>query len=117
MRILWFISGWVCVAIGAVGIVLPLVPTVPLLLLAAMCFAKSSDAAHQWLVTHKTFGPPIQDWHQNGAIRRPAKIMASVFILAAFLVSLALGVVWWVLSLQALVLICVLTFIWSRPEV
>lgn len=116
MRGLWFIFGWICVAVGAVGIVLPLVPTVPLLLLAAICFANSSDAAHQWLITHNLFGPPIQDWRRSGAIRRSAKIMASGAILAAFCISLALGVIWWALLLQAIVLLCVSIFIWSRPE-
>jgi len=116
MRSLWFISGWVCVATGAVGVILPLLPTVPFLLLAALCFAKSSDAAHNWLITHKTFGPPIQDWHQSGSIRRPAKVIATGCIITAFCVSFALGINWWALSLQALVLICVSIFIWSRPE-
>ena len=116
MRGLWFIFGWICVAIGTAGIVLPLVPTVPLLLLAAISFANSSEAAHQWLITHNLFGPPIQDWRKSGAIRRPAKIMASVAILAAFGISLALDVVWWALLLQAAVLLCVSIFIWSRPE-
>ncbi len=117
MRGLWFISGCICVATGAVGIILPLLPTVPFLLLAALCFAKSSDTAHNWLITHKAFGPPIQDWYQSGAIRRPAKVMATCCILAAFTVSLALGVRWWALSLQAIVLLCISIFIWSRPEV
>ena len=116
MRALWFISGWICVGIGAIGIVTPILPTVPLLLLAAICFAKSSDAAHQWLLSHRVFGPPILDWQQNGAIRRSAKITASICIAAAFGISLALGIVWWALVLQALILICVAIFIWSRPE-
>lgn len=116
MRIMWFISGWICVALGAVGILLPLLPTVPFLLLAALSFAKSSDMAHQWLINHRTFGPPILDWQQSGAIRRPAKILATLSILAAFIISLFLGIAWWALTLQAIVLICVSTFIWSRPE-
>lgn len=116
MRIMWFISGWICLALGAMGILLPLLPTVPFLLLAALCFAKSSDTAHQWLINHKAFGPPIQDWQQSGAIRRPAKILATLSILAAFIISLFLGIAWWALTLQAIVLTCVSIFIWSRPE-
>lgn len=117
MRIIWFISGWLCVTLGAFGILLPLLPTVPFLLLAAVCFAKSSDAAHQWLIEHKLFGPPILDWRQSGTIRRSAKVMATVCIIAAFGLSLFLGIVWWALTLQAIILICVSFFIWSRPEV
>jgi hypothetical protein len=116
MRVIWFISGWICIGIAVLGIVLPLLPTVPFLLLAAFCFAKSSDDAHQWLINHKTLGPPILDWQKNGSIRRPAKIMASIGIFAAFVISLALNIAWWALTLQAVVLICVSLFIWTRPE-
>ncbi len=117
MRIVYMLSGWISVGLGVVGIVLPILPTVPFLLLAAFCFAKSSTDAHLWLINHKYFGPPILGWQQNGCIRRPAKLMASICILLAFFVSLAFGVAWWALTLQAFVLICVSIFIWSRPEV
>jgi uncharacterized protein len=116
MRSLWFISGCISVVIGAIGILLPLLPTVPLLLLAAFCFANSSDKAHQWLISHKIFGPPIEDWRQSGAIRRPAKVIASLSILASIGITYTLGVAVWALALQAAVLICVSVFIWSRPE-
>jgi uncharacterized protein len=116
MRALWFISGWMCIGMAVLGVVLPLLPTVPFLLLSAFCFAKSSDVAHQWLINHKTLGPPIQDWQQNRSIRRSAKIMASIGILAAFVVSLTLNIAWWALLLQTIVLICVSLFIWTRPE-
>ncbi|MBL4750663.1 MAG: YbaN family protein [Amylibacter sp.] len=116
MRIMWYISGWICVLLGTIGILLPLLPTVPFLLLAAFSFAKSSDTAHHWLINHRIFGPPIQDWQQSGAIRKPAKILSTLSILAVFIISLFLGIVWWALTLQAIVLVCVSIFIWSRPE-
>jgi len=116
MKVLWFTAGCTSVALGAIGIILPLLPTVPFLLLAAMCFAKSSSKAHNWLINHLILGPPIQDWYSNGAIRRPAKICASVCIIAAFILSLAFSIAWWALVLQAIVLTCVSVFIWSRPE-
>lgn len=116
MRGIWFIAGWISVAIGVIGIVLPLLPTVPLLLLAAICFAKSSDKAHDWLMNHKTLGPPIRDWRKNGAIKRSAKASATLCIAATFTISLFLGIAWWALFLQAAVLSCVALFIWTRPE-
>jgi uncharacterized membrane protein YbaN (DUF454 family) len=117
MRSIWFISGWVCIGLAVLGVALPLVPTVPFLLLAAFCFAKSSDVAHQWLINHKTLGPPVLDWQQSGSIRKPAKIMASIGIFVAFVLSLALNITWSILIMQAIVLICVSLFIWTRPEV
>ena len=59
MRWLWIGAGSVCLGIGVAGTVLPLVPTTPMLLLAAFCFARSSERLHDWLVNHPTLGPPI----------------------------------------------------------
>ncbi len=115
MRVLWLIGGGTALACGAVGVVLPLVPTVPFLLLAAFCFARSSDTLHDWLVTHPTFGPPIEDWRSGGAIRPRAKRLATVSIAAAFLLSILMGVRPTILLIQALVLSAVLVFIWTRP--
>ncbi|WP_106207643.1 YbaN family protein [Aliiruegeria haliotis] len=116
MRILWGVGGATSLSLGAVGIVLPLLPTVPFLILAAFCFSRSSDQLHDWLVNHETLGPPIRDWQEYGAISRRGKLLATLSISAVFCLSLVLGVKDWVLVLQAIVLTAVLTFIWSRPE-
>ena len=116
MRFFWLFSGCLAVGFAAVGVVLPLLPTVPFLLLAAFCFARSSGRFHDWLLAHPTFGPPIADWRASGAIRRRAKWLATASIGAAFGISLALGLAAWVLALQAAVLSVVLLFIWTRPE-
>ena len=73
MHYLWATLGLLCVALAMVGVVLPLVPTVPFLLLAAFFFARSSSRLHTWLLTHRTFGPLIVDWQSSGAIRPAAK--------------------------------------------
>ncbi|PWE33572.1 DUF454 domain-containing protein [Maritimibacter sp. 55A14] len=115
-RWLWAVFGILCVGTGIVGIVLPLVPTVPLMILAAFCFARSSDRLHDWLLSHRTFGPYIADWRSHGSIRPTAKRLATVSILLVFGVSLALGVRALVLGFQAAVLGAVLIFIWTRPN-
>lgn len=117
MRILWLAGGGTSLAFGAAGIVLPLLPTVPFLLLAAFCFARSSDRLHHWLITHPTLGPPIEDWRRSGAIGKNAKIAASVSMLAALGLSFVLGVRTEILAIQAAVLVGVATFIWTRPAV
>lgn len=116
MRWLWIGTGSVCLAVGVAGTVLPLVPTTPLLLLAAFCFGRSSDRLHDWLVNHPTLGPPITDWRRDRAIRRSAKRLATIAVAAAMGASLLLGVGSAVLALQAAALLAVLVFIWSRPE-
>lgn len=116
MRLAWFALGATSLALGAVGLVLPLVPTVPFLLLAAFCFARSSERMHRWLITHPTLGPPIVNWQRNGAIGRRAKKLATLSIAVGLLISVALGVRQIVLAIQAAVLLAVLVFIWTRPE-
>lgn len=116
MRMIWLAFGLFCVALAVIGVALPLLPTVPFLLLAAFCFARSSARFHHWLLKHPHFGPLIAEWRANGAIGRRAKWLASLSIAAAFGLSLALGLAVWVLAAQATVLACVLVFIWTRPE-
>jgi uncharacterized membrane protein YbaN (DUF454 family) len=116
MRAVWFTLGWVSVGLGVVGMALPLLPTVPFLLLAAVCFARSSDAAHDWLTNHPRLGPPIADWRASGAIRRPVKRIAMLSIMASFAIPLSLGAPPWVLATQAAALIGVSIFILTRPE-
>ncbi|MDE0590997.1 YbaN family protein [Halocynthiibacter sp. C4] len=117
MRLFWFIGGFVSLTLGITGILLPLLPTVPFLLLAAFCFARSSERLHGWLIAHPKLGPPIEDWNARGAISKKAKIAATVSIAAAFSISVFLGVKPFVIVVQALTLTCVLLFIWTRPNV
>ncbi len=116
IRIAWTVSGLVSLGLGIIGAALPLLPTVPFLLLAAFCFAKSSPLLHSWLLEHKFFGPPIRDWQRSGAIGRHSKLAATVSIAVVFGASLALDVKTSVLIIKAVVLTTVLVFIWSRPE-
>lgn len=115
MRILWMTFGLTALALGFAGIALPLLPTVPFILLAAFCFGRSSERMHRWLHEHRVFGPMIDDWNTSGAIRRPAKIWATISIACVFLLSVILGVGWHVIAIQAAVLSLVLLFIWTRP--
>lgn len=116
MRIIWFIGGASTLGLAVLGIILPLLPTVPFLLLSAFCFANSSERAHDWLVNHPRLGPPIQDWRRSGSINPRAKRLATLCIGATFGISLLLGVGMKVLIIQAVVLSCVLLFIWTRPD-
>lgn len=117
MRVLWAGLGLLALGLGMIGVVLPLVPTVPFLLLAAFFFARSSERLHGWLLGHRVFGPMIDDWHRSGAIRPSAKRAATLSIAAVFGLSLVLGVPEKVLLIQAVTLGCVLLFIWTRPNV
>lgn len=116
MRFVWMIGGFLALALALIGIPLPLLPTVPFLLLAAFCFARSSDRLHDWLIGHPRFGPPITEWRERGAISKPAKLAATLAMIAAFGIAALAGVAHHVLVIQVAVLACVGVFIWSRPE-
>jgi uncharacterized protein len=116
MRYLYAGLGVICVALAVVGIVLPLLPTVPFLILAAFLFANSSERMHNWIMEHNVFGPLIDDWRRSGAVRPRAKRLATVSIAAVFALSVLLNVPVYVLVIQAIVLGIVLIFIWSRPN-
>ncbi|NJM51235.1 MAG: DUF454 domain-containing protein [Sphingomonadales bacterium] len=114
-RHLYLIAGIVSVALGTVGIFLPLLPTVPFMILAAFCFAKSSPALEKRLTDDPRFGPHIRAWREKGAVSRKGKIAATL----AFTVSIALGA-WMMIMPYALIppaiaAIC-LTWLWTRPE-
>ena len=87
MALAWRLLGLVALALGFAGLFLPLLPTVPFVLLAAFAFARGHPAWERWLVEHKRFGPPIVAWRTSGSISRRGKAMA----LAAFAASAALG--------------------------
>jgi uncharacterized membrane protein YbaN (DUF454 family) len=115
-RPLWIISGCTSLACGIAGIVLPLVPTTPFVLLAAFCFARSSPRLESWLLNHRSFGPMIENWRRHGGIAPRAKRLAIIMMAAAFALSLALQLPLWVLALQAAVLLVMGAFILTRPD-
>ena len=65
---LFRLLGFVFLGLGALGIVLPLLPTTPFVLLSAACFARSSERWHRWLLANETFGPMIRNWEDKRCI-------------------------------------------------
>jgi uncharacterized membrane protein YbaN (DUF454 family) len=68
--------GWLSVALGVIGIFLPILPTTPFLLLAAACFARSSPRFYNWLVNHPKLGPWIRDFLEGRGIPLKGKVYA-----------------------------------------
>ena len=85
MRPLYFALGWLFFCVGFVGAFVPVLPTTPLMLLALWCFSRSSDRFHDWLYTHKLFGPPLQQWHEYRVIPLVAKYIALFFMAASLI--------------------------------
>ncbi len=92
--------GLLAVALGTLGIVLPLLPTTPFLLLAAACFMRGSDRLYRWLMGHKWFGPYIRNYREHRAVTLRAKVVALALLwLTIGYSTLAVLSSWWLRSL------------------
>lgn len=116
-RIILIIIGWLSVALGTLGVFLPLLPTTPFILLAAWCFARSSPRFHHWLLYRSWFGGYLRHWQQYRAMPPGAKPRAVVMILLTFAISLWLVNLTRVRIFLLIVLACLLIFMWRIPVV
>ena len=112
----WKALGATSLALGAVGIALPLIPTTPFLLLALFAFSKGSPQAADWLKSHAVFGPVIDKWNKRGAIAPSAKILAISMMAASLAGSWHFGFPTLVLTIQAVILSACAAFILSRQN-
>lgn len=114
-RHLYLAGGVISVALGAVGAFLPILPTVPFLLLATFCFARSNPAWEQRLLDHPRYGPPLRQWRERRAISRKAKKGALIAMGAGVMLT-AFTAGWpWVL-IPAAVMAVTGSWIWTRAE-
>jgi uncharacterized membrane protein YbaN (DUF454 family) len=109
--------GWLFVGLGAAGVVLPVLPTTPFLLIALWAFSRSSTRLHRWLYTHPVLGPRLRDWHEHRIIPTRAKITALAVMTASF-TYLVLGhdTAWQVSAGVAAVMLGAAVFILTRPS-
>ncbi|WP_169726060.1 YbaN family protein [Aestuariibacter salexigens] len=111
------LTGLLACLCSIVGMVLPLIPTTPFLLLSAFCFSKSSNTLHQWLLSQPLLGRVINDWEQSGVIALKTKVVSSACMMAMITVALLIGeYTYWIITLVVAVSLLVLAFIWSRPS-
>lgn len=116
-RIILIIIGWIAVVLGTLGVVLPLLPTTPFILLAAWCFARSSLRFHDWLLYRSWFGGYLRHWQKHRAMLPGAKPRAILLILVTFSISLWLVNMMWVRGLLLVILACLLIFMWRIPVI
>ena len=95
----WFLVsvGTLSVALGTVGIVVPLLPTTPLLLLAAACFFRSSDRLYGWLISHRLFGSYIRNYREHRAVTWQTKAFTLLLLWIAIGYSVLMIINSWVI--------------------
>ena len=96
VRALLLVAGTISLAFGAIGIVLPILPTTPFLLLSAACYLKGSEKMHRWLLNNKLFGTYIKNYREGKGMTAKAKVFTlsllwiTIVYSALFLISLAI---------------------------
>lgn len=116
-RTLFTIAGLLCVGLGAIGVVLPGLPTTPFLLLAAGCFAKGSPRLHGWLLRNRLLGPILYHWQHNRTIPRRAKQIALASLAVVALFSLLTIQMLLLKALIAALLVVPLVILWRLKTV
>lgn len=87
---LLIILGWLCILLGIIGAVLPILPTTPFLILALVFFSKSSPRFHKMLLNNKSFGPILKQWEEKKTMSRQTKYKATFLIIVSFSISIAI---------------------------
>ena len=107
--------GWINVGLGAIGIIVPGMPTTVFLLIALWAFSKSSERFRTWLYEHRRLGPPIRAWHEHGVIPARAKAVALAVMTLSLTIMAATGV-WQLPVIAGAIMVPVAVFIVSRPS-
>ncbi len=116
-RHFYFVLGCLFFLTGLVGVVLPILPTTPFMILSAACFAKSSPRFHQALLHNRWIGEDLRRWEKNRTMQRATKRRATWVIGVTF--SLSIGLLWGSLGLQLMlfsIALLLLFFLWRVPE-
>ena len=103
-------------ALALIGVILPVLPTVPFLLLAAWFSANGSDRLHSWLYSHPHLGKLLIDWEQQGAISRSSKVMAFLLLILSWAIMYIRVGDMLIMSGLAILFISIMVFLISRPE-
>lgn len=106
-RTLVLILGFISLGLGTLGIFLPLLPTTPLVLLAATCFSYSSERFYEWIKRNPYFGPYIENYREKRGVSKALKIRTIVFLWVSLCISMFLIQTTWVYILLIIVGICV----------
>jgi len=112
-----FILGITSLILGAIGAILPVLPTTPFILLSAYCFSKSSDKFYQWLIGFPKFGVLIKNWNEKGTIDKKSKIACLISILSVIIYFCFFSDMMMIAKIiLPSTLLPVLGFVLTRPE-
>ena len=114
--LLWRTLAVVALLLGGIGVALPVLPTVPFVLLAAWAASRGWPRLEQWLLGHRQFGGHIRRWRERGAVARRTKWLASVTMGASAIIVALLALPAWIKVAVICVLCLTACWLWRRPE-
>lgn len=113
----YFLLGWLFFALGVLGVVLPVMPTTPFMLLALWAFSRSSQHFHDWLYNHAFFGPPLQQWQQYRVVPLGIKLLAISFMMMSMVYLLFFSPLPdWVNIVSGLIMSATAIYLLSKPS-
>ncbi len=115
-NLMWRLVGLTAFVLGLIGLFLPLVPTVPFMLLAAWAGSKGWPELEQYLLTHQHFGPHIRNWRETGAISRSAKSIATIMFCGSIVMVWLYPLSQPLQTILTIFMICVVVWMWTRPD-
>ena len=115
VRSLYLVAGFVALILGVVGIVLPVLPTTPFVLLSAACFARSSRHFHDKLLTNRVTGPIIHEWMEYRSISRRVKRWVYLLLVLSLGSSILVMPSVWHQGMLVLLGSILIAFVWRIP--
>lgn len=116
--LLWRISALIALALGVIGLALPIMPTVPFVLFAAWASSKGWPALERWLLIHPTYGCHICNWRDHRAVPRKGKVLASAMMLVSAVSLQFIPIVpLWLKITVPMTLLTVAIWLCLRPEI
>ena len=116
LRALLWVFAVLCLALGAIGVFVPGLPTTVFILMAAWASARSSPRLHAWLWYHRLFGPMLRDWAHGGCVSRSAKWSATGVMSLCTVILISTASQRWAAVAGSLAMAVVLAWLWCRPE-
>ncbi len=117
IRLLYLLLGFITSSLGIIGAFLPIMPTVPFLIIALWAFSKSSQKFHDWLYYHKIYGPMLRDWDKYNVIPIWGKIWAcSAMLSSIIIITLINNIPHWLLLTMMIIMFFIGFYICSTPN-
>ena len=115
-RLIWRSIALVALLLGLVGVLVPLLPTAPFVLVAAWAAGHGWPALERWLLDHPRLGPPLRQWRDRGSVPRGAKCLATLAMAGSGLMLLLMPQPAWLKAGVLVGMVAVAVWLWRRPE-